>query len=518
MRWKTEPGGHPHGVRPYGSLLLSSNAKDARGPGLGTMTVLPDELLMDTLLPNLPLWALGRLAQCSGFLYVLVYHDESWRLRLREDFGPAATWTWTAGTWRQTYRDEHLRRKGLHPGATEAPIRVGGVFSDDLFRPHYLSKLVLGQFVGPGNIPRRSAKEMTVSQFVDEFARPGRPVIITDLVDQWPCRTKWTKEWLLEQFGGDMMRAEAFDLPLATYLDYSARLPPSSDSPLYLFSAAFPPSLKEDFSHPPYFSPDLLDLLPPAVRPLNTWLVVGPRRSASTFHVDPNGTSAFNALVRGRKAWWFFPPDRAPPGVYKSEDGGEVTAPRTLLEWLTDFLEGARADPGSGMAEGVCEEGECVYVPGGWWHAVLNLEDSVALTRNFCAPPDLFGVLEFFRSRHAHVSGVAALDEEDSTGEMTRGNNVYGGCTVSSKVDMYEEFGRVLREKEPELWRAWEEHERAREAGKGEKRKAAEGLWRSLGKVARAEEGNGVQDTAAGALTGGFSFGFVADGDEGEEQ
>ncbi len=50
-------------------------------------------------------------------------------------------------------------------------------------------------------------------------------------------------------------------------------------------------------------------------------------RAGSPFHLDPFKTSAWNALLAGRKRWVIYPPNQVPPSgvdVDEDEDTGEI--------------------------------------------------------------------------------------------------------------------------------------------------------------------------------------------------
>ena len=65
---------------------------------------------------------------------------------------------------------------------------------------------------------------------------------------------------------------------------------------------------------PPQFSDDLFAAMDPKHRPDHRWLILGPARSGSSFHQDPNATSAWNAVIYGSKKWILYPPHITPPG------------------------------------------------------------------------------------------------------------------------------------------------------------------------------------------------------------
>lgn len=71
------------------------------------------------------------------------------------------------------------------------------------------------------------------------------------------------------------------------------------EDPIYLFDPKFEkhaPSLQTDYEVPIYFQEDFLAAFGDT-RPYYRWFVIGPTRSGSPFHIDPDCTSAWNALL-----------------------------------------------------------------------------------------------------------------------------------------------------------------------------------------------------------------------------
>jgi hypothetical protein len=261
--------------------------------------------------------------------------------------------------------------------------------------------------IPPSNrIPRLS--NITSAEFSEMWS--GRPFILTDPVKEWPLQQKWCQDSLLEQYGDVIFRAEAVDWPLKTYVEYMNDN--TDESPLYLFDRSFVEKMNLKVARdggsywpPECFGEDIFTLLGNQ-RPDHRWLIIGPERSGSTFHKDPNATSAWNAVIRGSKYWIMFPNSAStppPPGVFVSEDQSEVTSPLSIAEWLLTFHNEARNTPG--CLEGVCGEGEVLHVPSGWWHLVVNLEPAIAITQNFVPKAHIAAAVDFLKNKPEQVSG-----------------------------------------------------------------------------------------------------------------
>lgn len=131
-----------------------------------------------------------------------------------------------------------------------------------------------------------------------------------------------------------------------------------------------------------------------SLRPDFRWVVIGPQRTGAPWHTDPAQTSAWNALVKGRKRWAIYPPDSPPPGVSmgKNGNGREHALNMTSLAWYLHVYP--TLAPHQKPIEVIQEEGEVIYVPSGWWHLILNLDTTIAVTQNFVDSHNLMGFMK----------------------------------------------------------------------------------------------------------------------------
>jgi hypothetical protein len=120
------------------------------------------------------------------------------------------------------------------------------------------------------------------------------------------------------------------------------------------------------------------------------WMIIGPKNSGSNIHIDPLATSAWNMLLIGRKLWVLFPPDidetELKSATSLNSESEEDAVDFCAAGWMAHILSNLPVDVYSRRVQFVQQRGETIFVPEGWWHAVLNLETTVAVTQNFGHP------------------------------------------------------------------------------------------------------------------------------------
>lgn len=265
---------------------------------------------------------------------------------------------------------------------------------------------------GPKEIERRSG--VSAQELRSRYLRFAEPVILTDVIDQWPALQSWTDEYLKERAGTlltqvclgrdasadpDININELFQtLPFSDVVDRIASAGESND--IYLvgnnnfFSNAGAEEILKDLDDKIETYLDGRGLVPDR---LSFWF--GPAGTRTKLHHDPTGV--LYAQIRGQKRFRMLSPNNAP---------ALLSAENTYAKLPVDV---AAKEAGDRVYEVVLQPGELLLLPAGWWHEVTALTPSISLGVTNLAGPTSFGWYHPGKVGNEIVARRAQTDSDD---------------------------------------------------------------------------------------------------------
>eukprot|EP00054_Salpingoeca_dolichothecata_P010409 m.58195 g.58195 ORF g.58195 m.58195 type:complete len:225 (+) comp18976_c0_seq1:187-861(+) len=139
---------------------------------------------------------------------------------------------------------------------------------------------------------------------------------------------------------------------------------------------------REFYNTPSFFETDWLNCF--ALRKEDSkpcddfrFVYLGPQGSFTPLHCDVVGSFSWSTNICGRKFWRFFLPGEE---RYLKDKNG-----RLAMNLFTNPLDSTQCPDlhKANFVDIIQETGETVFVPSGWFHVVINLEDSLSINHNW---------------------------------------------------------------------------------------------------------------------------------------
>jgi len=215
-------------------------------------------------------------------------------------------------------------------------------------------------------VPR--VKTITKEDFIKNYFKPQKPVVIESFIEDWPAFTKWNLDYMKEIAGDKMVPLyddrpvdckESFNEPHATmkmseYIDLLKKEP--TKLRIFLWNILKEvPQLQKDFKFPD-FGLRLMKGLP--------MLFFGGKDSYTFMHYDIDLANIFHFHFHGKKQCILFDQNQT-KYLYKIPHS---LIPREDIDFFNpDFKKWPALKKAKGYVADL-KHGEVLYMPEGWWH------------------------------------------------------------------------------------------------------------------------------------------------------
>jgi hypothetical protein len=222
---------------------------------------------------------------------------------------------------------------------------------------------------------------ITKEDFVNNYLKPRKPLIIRKATKAWPALEKWTFDYLKEVVGEQLVplydsskadpskpiNASAAEMKFADYIDLIQTKP--TDLRIFLFDPIkHAPALLEDYRSPSDLMGGFLDKYPN--------MFFGGKGSITFLHYDIDLAHIFHTHFNGRKHVILFDQKWSerlyciPFATYALEDY-DIENPDFNKFPALDGVEGQQA---------ILEHGDTLFMPTGYWHWMKYLDGSFSIS------------------------------------------------------------------------------------------------------------------------------------------
>ena len=249
------------------------------------------------------------------------------------------------------------------------------------------------------SIQRVSA--ISCDRFLSAYVSANQPVIVVDAMASWDALSLWTPEWLASQHGDSEVQVynSLFDLvdivSLRRYIHQNFGKNNSFQTEDYVrwyckfkdvdfvWADNFFHAVSSNWADL-YFFPTQGFVLPASRAEQTRSVVTDPfpykglfvsgRGARTRLHRDPFGSDAVLCQIYGSKLVAFYPPEESSK---LQDERGCVDPEAPDMRRFPRFLDASR------RYEDILRPGEVLFVPGGWFHDVKSISDSISVTWNF---------------------------------------------------------------------------------------------------------------------------------------